>query len=91
MSDDDVQSMLAPLVSVLWCNVDGNDITFRHASLPDFLRDKARSREFCISSFPTRLCIFWLEKVASGLFKDSEQCECAFTLKFYHYIHDFIH
>ena len=78
MSEDDVQSILAPLVSVLSCNVDGNDITFRHASLPDFLRDKARSQECCISSFPTRLCIFWLEKAASGLFKDLEQCE--FTL-----------
>lgn len=78
MSEDDVQSLLAPLVSVLFCNEDGNDITFRHASLPDFLRDKARSQECCISSFPTPLCIFWLQKSACGLFKDREQCEFAF-------------
>jgi len=42
-------------------------------SLPDFLRDKGRSQDCCISAFPTQLCIFWLQKAACGLFKDLDQ------------------
>ncbi len=41
---DKIQSALAPLTSVVLCNMDEDLITFHHASLPDFLRDQAHSK-----------------------------------------------
>ena len=66
----DVQSILAPLASVLFCDVDGNEITLLHASVADFLCDKARSGAYCINALATPLCIHWFKTAKAGRFKD---------------------
>ncbi|KJA22368.1 hypothetical protein HYPSUDRAFT_655818 [Hypholoma sublateritium FD-334 SS-4] len=66
---DDAESMLAPLTSVLHCDAEWDEIVFHHASLPDFLRDKERSQEFCISEMGTDLTILWFKNAASNRFK----------------------
>ena len=40
----EVESIFAPLTSVILFDGDNGVITFHHASLPDFLRDKRRNR-----------------------------------------------
>ncbi len=44
LTEDDAQSILAPLTPILVCNLEKDAITFLHASLPDFLLDQTRSR-----------------------------------------------
>ena len=66
----DIQTMLAPLASVLVCNTSANTLIFRHASLPDFLCDKTRSRNYCINHFATPLCTRWFKTAQSGRFRD---------------------
>ncbi len=70
LGDADVQSIVAPLVSILRYDLVWGKINFYHASLPDFLRDKGRSGEYCINSFATLLSIRWFKCVASGRFSD---------------------
>ncbi|KJA20657.1 hypothetical protein HYPSUDRAFT_42975 [Hypholoma sublateritium FD-334 SS-4] len=65
LTEDDVHTVLAPLTSVLILDPE-HGISFRHASLPDFLRDEKRSEEYCIRTLPTRLSILVLSKLASG-------------------------
>ncbi len=43
-------------------------IVFHHVSLPDFLQDKDRSQEYCISEMVLILSILWFENAASGRF-----------------------
>ncbi|KJA20951.1 hypothetical protein HYPSUDRAFT_42550 [Hypholoma sublateritium FD-334 SS-4] len=68
--DADAQSISAPLTSVFLCDLDTNGITFRHASLPDFLCDQGRSGEYCINRFATPLCIRWFQAAEAGRFRD---------------------
>ncbi|KJA20931.1 hypothetical protein HYPSUDRAFT_763421 [Hypholoma sublateritium FD-334 SS-4] len=70
VTEDDIQSLLAPLTAVLFCDLENDLIVFRHASLPDFLCDKKRSQECCISTFGTRLSTLWFATAASGRFKN---------------------
>ena len=69
-SSADVQSVMAHLAPVLLINPEENEITFCHASLPDFLRDKARSRQFCINALAAPLCVRWFKAAESGRFKN---------------------
>ncbi len=66
----DVESMFSPLASVILCDVEEQKITFHHASLPDFLCDKARSGKYCINTFAAPLSIRWFNAVAQGRFRD---------------------
>ena len=66
MTEADVESILAPLTPVLSCET--GRITFHHASLPDFLWDRNRSQEFCISEMGTDLTILWFENAVSNRF-----------------------
>ncbi|KJA20654.1 hypothetical protein HYPSUDRAFT_203626 [Hypholoma sublateritium FD-334 SS-4] len=70
LTEDDVQEMLAPLTSVLILDLKHKKISFRHASLPDFLRDEKRSERYCIRTLPTRLSILLLCQLASGKYAD---------------------
>ncbi|KJA14536.1 hypothetical protein HYPSUDRAFT_431298 [Hypholoma sublateritium FD-334 SS-4] len=65
-----VHVALSDLASVIACK--GRDICFLHASLPDFLLDQARSREYHISTpiYATDLSIMWFKNVSSGRFSD---------------------
>ncbi len=67
---EEVESMCAPLASVLVCDSAYGIITFHHASLPDFLYDKARSGAYCISTLATPLAIQWFKIAESGRFRD---------------------
>ena len=60
----DVESIMARLTSVLSCDANTGEIVFHHASLPDFLLDKDRSREYCISGMATDLSILWFKNAA---------------------------
>lgn len=73
LSMSDVRVALAPLVSIIDIIASGNmfpkiNIFFRHASLPDFLRDESRSGQFCINSLSTGLSVSWFQKAANGYF-----------------------
>ncbi|KJA20948.1 hypothetical protein HYPSUDRAFT_216637, partial [Hypholoma sublateritium FD-334 SS-4] len=75
--DANVLSILAPLASVIHCEfihyefgLDAYEITFRHASLVDFLCDQGRSGEYCINTFATPLCIRWFKAAEAGRFRD---------------------
>lgn len=73
LSWEDIQSALAPLVSLVSIVSSGSmfpkiTLDFHHASFPDFLRDENRSKEFCINTRGTNLAIKWFEKAASGAF-----------------------
>ncbi|KJA20944.1 hypothetical protein HYPSUDRAFT_763685 [Hypholoma sublateritium FD-334 SS-4] len=70
ITDDDGESILAQLSSVLSCDMDRGKIIFHHASLPDFLWDKERSLEYCISNISADLSIKWFRNAASGRYKD---------------------
>ncbi len=70
LEESDVKSMLLPLASVVLCNIKEQEITFYHASLPDFLCDKARSGAYCINALATPLSIRWFKTAESGRFKD---------------------
>lgn len=63
-----VHVALSDLASVIACK--GRDICFLHASLPDFLLDQARSREYHISTpiCATDLSIMWFKNASSGRF-----------------------
>lgn len=76
MTEDEASSMLAPLTSVLVCNLPKDEITFLHASLPDFLLDQARSQEYCICTFPTHLSILWFKDAAAGHFQHLKHRQC---------------
>ena len=67
ITKEDTKSILAPLTPVLSCDHRGR-ITFHHASLPDFLWDKERSQEYCISEIGTDLAILWFKNAASNRF-----------------------
>ena len=67
ITTEDTKSILAPLTTVLSCDHWGA-ITFHHASLPDFLWDKERSQEYCISEIGTDLAILWFKNAASNRF-----------------------
>ncbi len=69
ITEADVESILAPLTSVLSYDTDQAKINFHHASLPDFLWDKERSQEFCICDMGTELSILWFKNATSGRFK----------------------
>ena len=68
ISEVDIHIALADLTSVVSVSssIDG-EIRFLHASLPDFLLDKARSQEFYIDKayWSTRFSIGFFDKVAS--------------------------
>ncbi len=49
IAEDDAESVLAPLTSVLTHDADKDNLVFYHASLPDFLQDQARSQDYHIS------------------------------------------
>ena len=66
----DVERMFSPLTSVILCNAETHKITFHHASLADFLCDKARSGRYCINTFAAPLSIRWFNAVAQGRFRD---------------------
>ncbi len=67
----DIHSILAPLASVLVCDPDETfEISFRHASLPDFLQNKERSGEYCINALGTSLSIRWFKAAESGCFRE---------------------
>ncbi|KJA15419.1 hypothetical protein HYPSUDRAFT_207906 [Hypholoma sublateritium FD-334 SS-4] len=67
LTREDMHTILAPLASVLG-DLDEAELTFRHASLPEFLRCRERSKEYCIDALPTQLSILWFENLASGRF-----------------------
>ena len=75
LEEDDLQIILAPLTSVLICDLDTQKISFRHASLPDFLRDEKRSEKYCIRALPTHLSILLLNQIASGKFAEVDDGE----------------
>ena len=86
LTQDDVEIMLAPLESIitLTClpdDIDSKQISFRHASLPDFLCDEKRSGEFCIRALSTRLSILVLRQIASGTFSDVDLCKALISLQ----------
>ncbi len=62
-----MRAILAPLASVLG-DLNEDELKFSHASLPEFLRSKERSREYCIDALPTQLSILWFDNLASGQF-----------------------
>ena len=67
----DVESMFVSLTSIILCDAEAGDITFHHAtSLPYFLRDQGRSRDYCINAFSNPLSIRWFQAAASGRFRD---------------------
>ncbi|KJA20969.1 hypothetical protein HYPSUDRAFT_203360 [Hypholoma sublateritium FD-334 SS-4] len=70
ITPDDVENILAALTSVLSRDMGQDKIVFYHASLPDFLMDKERSQEYCISDMGTDLSLLWFKNAASGRFKD---------------------
>ncbi len=70
ITEEDTESMLASLTSILSCDTDTHTIVFHHASLPDFLWDKERSQEYCISEMGTDLTILWFKNAASNRFSD---------------------
>lgn len=67
LTREDAHAILAPLASVLG-DLDEDELTFRHASLPEFLRCRERSQEYCINALPTQLSVLWFENLASGRF-----------------------
>lgn len=74
LSVDDAISALAPLVSVVSVKAPQSTeidytVHFRHASLPDFLRDESRSHEYCINTLSTALSISWFQKAAVDHFR----------------------
>ena len=69
LTEDDIQTMLVPLTSVLTYDPHSNNIHFCHASLPDFLRDEKRSGQYCIRALPTRLSILLLGQMSSGKYR----------------------
>ena len=70
LEEQEVESMFVPLASVVLCDWEEGDITFHHASLPDFLRDEARSGAYCINTLATPLSILWFKTAESGRFRD---------------------
>ena len=70
IAEEDVESILAALTPVLSCDTNMGEIVFHHASLPDFLWDKQRSRGYCISEMGTDLSILWFKNAASNRFGD---------------------
>ena len=80
----DLQSILAPLASVLVCDLDNWRIVFHHASLPDYLQDNARSQKYCINTLITPLCIRWFKTVRSGLFQNIPLSKQIYYVKYYH-------
>ncbi len=68
VTEGDMECILAPLTSVLFHDEELDRIVFHHVSLPDFLQDKDRSQEYCISEMGTDLSILWFENAASGRF-----------------------
>ncbi|KJA20932.1 hypothetical protein HYPSUDRAFT_188055 [Hypholoma sublateritium FD-334 SS-4] len=71
LTEDDVEGIFAPLTSVVACDIENASwVAFHHASLPDFLHDKERSREYCISEVSTRLSVLWFKNAAAGRFMD---------------------
>ncbi|KJA22366.1 hypothetical protein HYPSUDRAFT_41006 [Hypholoma sublateritium FD-334 SS-4] len=69
IAEGDAECIMAPLTSVLSCDADQNKIFFHHASLPDFLMDKERSQEYCVSEMNTDLAVLWFKNAASNRFK----------------------
>ncbi len=74
LEENEVESMFAPLASVIICDVERSKITFHHASLPDFLCDEARSGAYCINTLATPLSIQWFKKAELGFFRDLHEC-----------------
>ena len=70
LEEPEVESMFVPLASVILCDVEANKIIFHHASLPDFLRNEARSGAYCINTLATPLSIRWFKTAESGRFRD---------------------
>ena len=63
----DIYVLLAPLKAVVDCS-NGKDILYLHASLPDFLFDKERSREYYINpvTWSTRLSVMAFKFLEAG-------------------------
>ena len=74
LTKEDAKIVLAPLVSVLG-DLDGDHLTFRHASLPDFLRDEARSQKYYSNRLNTYLSILWFDNLASGRYANFVYCK----------------
>ncbi len=70
LEEQEVESMLVPLASVVLCNMGWGHVTFHHASLPDFLCNEARSKAYCINTLATPLSIRWFKTAESGRFRD---------------------
>ena len=70
LEEQEVESMFLPLASVVLCDWEEGNITFHHASLPDFLRDEARSGAYCINTLATPLSIRWFKTAELGRFRD---------------------
>ncbi len=72
ITEGDWDCLLGPLTSVVTHDTywDPDKLVFHHASLPDFLKDKERSQEYCILELGTDLSILWFKHAASGRFKD---------------------
>ena len=66
MSSDDIYVALADLSSVVTCS--WGRIVFLHASLPDFLLDRARARSYHMdrATWSARLSIMFLDAPRSG-------------------------
>ncbi len=68
ITEEDMESILAALTSVLSYDANTYKIVFHHASLPDFLCDKQRSQQYCIFEMCTDLTILWFKNTASNDF-----------------------
>ena len=73
--EEDMECILAPLTSVLFHDEEQDKIVFHHVSLPDFLQDKDRSQEYCISEMGTELSILWFKNAVSGRFNAMSEGE----------------
>ncbi|KJA20958.1 hypothetical protein HYPSUDRAFT_763836 [Hypholoma sublateritium FD-334 SS-4] len=78
--EDEAESIFAPLASVLSYDAETARITFHHTSLPDFLKDKERPQEYCISEMGTDLSILWFKNAISGRFKDLSEDDQNFDI-----------
>lgn len=68
VSTVNVHVALSELTSVIVCKE--HNVQFLHASLPDFLLDRARSQEFHINAeiYAADLSVMWFQNASSGIF-----------------------
>ena len=71
IAEDDAESVLAPLISILSYDPVQDMLVFYHASLPDFLQDQGRSQDYYISTqvWGNELSMLWFKSATSGRFQ----------------------